>query len=143
MAAVLVAAALLLPAGARASDAPEAGAFKLVVHSSTAGNRIPRAVVAAIFLRQVDEWGDGAPIKVLDRSLTSPVRVAFGSKVLGMTTLEMHQYWIRQMSKGKTPPEVAESDEAVLSFVASTPGSISYVRVDTPTPPEVKVVEIE
>jgi ABC-type phosphate transport system substrate-binding protein len=113
------------------------------VHSGTAGSRIPRAVVAAIFLRQVANWGDGAPIEVLDRSLTSPERVAFGSQVLGMTTLEMNQYWIRQMSRGTIPPSVEESDEAVVAFVASTPGAISYVAGDTPTPPEVKVVQID
>lgn len=128
---------------APASDPASPGPFKLIVHSATAGSRIPRAVVAAIFPGQVANWGDGAPIQVLDRSLTSPERVAFGRQVLGMTTLEMNQYWIRQMSSGKTPPTVERSDDAVLSFVSSTPGAISYVAGDTPTPSGVKVVQID
>jgi ABC-type phosphate transport system substrate-binding protein len=128
---------------ALAPDSASPGPFKLIVHSGTAGSRIPRAVAAAIFLGQVASWGDGVPIKVLDRSLTSPERVAFGRQILGMTTLEMNQYWIRQMSNGKTPPNVEKSDDAVLSFVASTPGAISYVAGDTPTPSGVKVVQID
>ena len=138
-----LAGALILSALAPASDAASPNDFKLIVHSSTAGSRIPRAVVAAIFLLQVESWGNGASIQVRDRSLTSPERVAFGSQILGMTTLEMNQFWVRQMSRGKTPPEIAESDDAAISFVASTPGAISYIAADTPTPPEVKVVQVD
>jgi hypothetical protein len=156
--AVLALIVLVVPAGERpavaaesnsprviaaASDSASPAPFKLVVHPGIAGSRIPRAVVAAILLGQVASWGDGAPIKVLDRSLTSPERAAFGRQVLGMTTLEMNQYWIRQMSTGHTPPHVEKSDDAVLSFVSSTPGAISYVAGDTPTPPGVKVVQID
>lgn len=140
----LPAAALLaLVALASGAEAASPGDFKVIVHSSTAGSRIPRAVVAAVFLRQVESWGNGVSIQVRDRSLTSPERVAFGSQVLGMTTLEMNQFWVRQMSRGKTPPEVAQTDDEAISFVASHPGAISYVAADTVTPPEVKVVQID
>ncbi len=143
LAAAVATVALLVPCLAHATDSASPGSFKLIVHPSVAGERIPKAVVAAIFLCQVTTWGDEAPIKVLDRSLTSPLRVTFGDKVLGMTTLEMSQYWRRQMSKGKVPPNVEESDDAVLAFVASTPGAIAYVAADTPTPPTVKIIQID
>jgi ABC-type phosphate transport system substrate-binding protein len=133
-------ATLLLPCFAQAADSVP---FKLIVNPSTAGARIPKAVVASIFLCQVTSWGDGSPIKVLDRSLTSPLRVSFGNEVLGMTTLEMSQYWRRQMAKGKLPPASEESDAAVLEFVAANPGAIAYVAADTPTPSTLKVVEID
>jgi ABC-type phosphate transport system substrate-binding protein len=135
--------ALLLPCFSDAADSASPGSFKLIVHPGVAGSRIPKAVVGAIFLGQVTSWGDGAPIKVLDRSLTSPLRVAFGRKVLGMTTLEMSQYWRGQMSKGKIPPTIEELDDDVLAFVASTPGAIAYVAADTPTTPTVKVIQID
>ena len=133
-------AVLLLPCFAQAADSSP---FKLIVHPGIAGARIPKAVVASIFLCQVTTWGDGAPIKVLDHSLTSPLRVTFGNDVLGMTTLEMSQYWRRQMARGKVPPSIEESDDAVLAFVAANPGAIAYVAADTPTPSTVKVVEID
>jgi hypothetical protein len=60
-----------------------------------------------------------------------------------MTTLEMGQYWRRQMAKGKVPPAIEESDDAVLAFVAANPGAIAYVAADTPTPSTVKVIEID
>ncbi len=131
---------LLLPCFALAADSVP---FKLIVHPGIAGARIPKAVVASIFLCQVTTWGDGAPIKVLDHSLTSPLRLSFGDQVLGMTTLEMSQYWRRQMARGKVPPGIEESDDAVLAFVAANPGAIAYVAADTPTPSTVKVVEID
>jgi len=133
-------AVLLLPCVAQAADS---SSFKLVVHPGIAGARIPKAVVASIFLCQVTTWGDGAPIKVLDRSLTSPLRVSFGNEVLGMTTLEMGQYWRRQIARGKVPPSIEESDEQVLAFVAANPGAIAYVAADTATPSSVKVIEID
>jgi hypothetical protein len=69
--------------------------------------------------------------------------VTFGDEVLGMTTLEMSQYWRRQIARGKVPPRIEESDDAVLEFVAANPGAIAYVAADTPTPSTVKVIEID
>ena len=134
--------ALLTPLAVHPADS-EPFSFKLIVHPATEGGRLPREVVSSIFLGQVTAWGDGSPIKVLDRSLTSPLRVAFGNRILGMTTLEVGQYWRRQMARGKVPPSIQESEDAVLAFVASNPGSIAYVAVETPTPPTVKIVEID
>jgi len=133
-------AVFLLPCFAQAADSSP---FKLVVHPGIAGARIPKAVVASIFLCQVTAWGDGTPIKVLDHSLISPLRLSFGDEVLGMTTLEMSQYWRRQMARGKVPPSIEESDDAVLAFVAANPGAIAYVAAGTPTPSTVKVIEID
>ena len=132
--------ALLGPLVAQAADSPP---FKLIVHPSVAGNRIPKAVVASIFLCQVNKWGDGVPIKVLDRSMTSPVRVAFGNEILGMTTIEVGQYWRRQISQGKVPPPIEESEEAAVAFVAGNPGSVAYVAADTVTPSTVRVIQID
>ena len=138
--AAVATAALLLPCFAQAADSSP---FKVIVHPGIAGARIPKDVVASIFLCKVTSWGDGAPIKVLDRSLTSPLRVTFGNEILGMTTLEMGQYWRRQIAQGKVPPPIKESDDAVLTFVAATPGAIAYVAADTPTPSTVKVVQVD
>jgi hypothetical protein len=69
--------------------------------------------------------------------------VTFGNEVLGMTTLEMSQYWRRQMARGKVPPSIEESDDEVLAFVAANPGAIAYVAADTPTPSTVKVIQID
>ena len=66
----LAALALLGPRVAQAADSTS---FKLIVHPGVVGSRIPKAVVASIFLCQVNKWGDGVPIKVLDRSMTSAV----------------------------------------------------------------------
>lgn len=139
---VLGLATLILP-GPGVPQPTDSSSFKLIVHPDVAGSRIPKAVVASIFLCQVSKWGDGATIKVLDRSMTSPVRVAFGNEILGMSKLEVGQYWRRQISRGKVPPPTEESEEAAVAFVAANPGSVAYVAADTVTPSTVKVIAID
>ncbi len=40
----------------------------------------------------------------------------------------MAEYWVQQsMTQGLTPPSTQRSARAVLRFVASVPGAISYV----------------
>jgi hypothetical protein len=46
------------------------------------------------------------------------------------------------MSTGMMPPMVKSSDGEIISFVASTRGSIGYVSAETPLPDSVKVLAI-
>jgi len=135
---VAVAAVSLVPASVEAADS-----ITLIVHPRVTGARIPRAVVAQIFLRQVQAWGDGSAITPVDRSLTSDTRLAFAHDVLEMSALELRQYWTREVTRGTTPPPVKDSDEQVVAFVAATPGAIGYVAAGTTLPGTVKVLQID
>jgi ABC-type phosphate transport system substrate-binding protein len=46
------------------------------------------------------------------------------------------------MAAGVTPPMVKSSDEEIISFVASTPGSIGYVSADIALPDSVRAITI-
>jgi hypothetical protein len=43
----------------------------------------------------------------------------------------MAEYWVQQsMTQGIAPPSTQRSTRAILRFVASVPGAISYVPVE-------------
>jgi ABC-type phosphate transport system substrate-binding protein len=125
-------------AGAVGADAP----IRVVVHPLVKGAQVPRSTLAAIFLKQAPRWGDGVAVVPVDQSVKSPVRSAFSSHILNQPLMDVQIYWQRKMSAGITPPPVKVSDEAVLAFVASTPGAIGYIAASTPIPDTVKAIEI-
>jgi ABC-type phosphate transport system substrate-binding protein len=55
------------------------------------------------------------------------LRLSFSLALFNTTPEEQEQYWNEQYFQGVTPPEVLASEEAVLRFVAITPGAIGYV----------------
>jgi ABC-type phosphate transport system substrate-binding protein len=119
-----------------------AASFKIIVHPSVPGKTIKKQILADVFLGRAIKWGDGTPIKAVDLSLTSPVRVAFADVVLGFTAFQLNQYWRQEVTKGRMPPPVKQSDGDVIAFVASTPGAIGYVADSATLPETVKVAEI-
>jgi hypothetical protein len=70
------------------------------------------------------------------------VRRSFSGDVLLQAVAEVQIYWQRRMTQGVMPPPVKTSDEEVVAFVASTPGSIGYVSAVTPLPESVRAIEL-
>ncbi|MEQ8660459.1 MAG: hypothetical protein RLW62_06545 [Gammaproteobacteria bacterium] len=56
-----------------------------------------------------------------------PLRRAFSLAVLELPPEEMEGYWNERYFHGVSPPPVVASTEAVLRFVAATPGAVGYV----------------
>ncbi len=129
----------LPPPASAASVTP----VKVIVNPSVSGKNVKKLVVGEIFLGRVARWNDGGPITPVDLSLTSPVRLGFIRGVLGLSALDVHQYWVRELSRGRVPPSVKKSEDDVIAFVASTPGAIGYVAETTPTPDTVKVLTVD
>jgi len=138
----LAAALLLLASLPGARPAKASGNFKVIVHPSVPGKSIKKQVLADVFLMKVIRWGDGTAIRPVDLSLTSPVRQAFASTVLGYSAFQLNQYWRQEVAKGRVPPPVKQSDDEVIAFVASNPGAIGYVADSAAVPETVKVAEI-
>jgi ABC-type phosphate transport system substrate-binding protein len=115
---------------------------RIVVHPQVKGNQIPRATLAAIFLKQAPRWTDGVPVVPVDQSVKAPIRGVFSNRVLGLPLMDVQIYWQRKMSVGLTPPPVKTSDEDVIAFVGSTPGAIGYVSASAALPETVKAIEI-
>jgi hypothetical protein len=137
---VLASVALAVDAGAQA---PPAKGFKVVVNAAVPGTKVPRAVLGQIYLGNAQRWGDGRPIVAVDQSSTSRVRKEFSESVLQMPIMMVQQYWLREVSSTKRPPRTKDSDDEVISFVASESGAVGYVSETTPVPPTVHVLAIE
>ena len=71
----------------------------------------------------------GVRVQPVNLPSTHPLRRYFSQQVLHKTPEELEGYWQDQYFNGIVPPFVLASEEAVMRFVASTPGAIGYVTL--------------
>lgn len=103
-----------------------------------AGTKPPRVAtdrrgLRAVFLKRVVIDEDGKPLVPLNLPPASPLRQAFSRSLLGEPPRRLEQYWNERYFHGVSPPYVVRSEEAMVRFVAATPGAVGYVmacRVD-------------
>jgi hypothetical protein len=108
---------------------PWAGeALAVVVAAGSPLDRLAPEAVRLVFARksQVDQQGHRwIPLNL---PAADPLRRAFSLAVFDALPEDLEEYWNNQYFHGINPPEVLASEEAVLRFVAATPGAIGYVR---------------
>ncbi|SMF60104.1 PBP superfamily domain-containing protein [Tistlia consotensis] len=130
--AAAVATSLLLPVAGRAQEL-------LVVANPSVEVPAPLSLgqLAAIYLLRITRWPDGSHIVPVNREATSGVRALFTERVLRQSNASLAAYWNEMHFKGRLPPVVQESEQAVLAFVRKVPGAIGYVGAvgDPPVPP--------
>jgi ABC-type phosphate transport system substrate-binding protein len=136
-----VAAVAALAAGALTVASAEAR-FRIIVNPQVKGSQIPRTSLSSIFLGRVPRWSDGSEVHPVDQSLRSTLRVAFSNDVHQQGLMEIQVYWQREIARGRVPPPVKSSDDAVVEYVASTPGAIGYVSTGTSLPGNVREVAV-
>lgn len=83
--------------------------------------------LALIFKRKKLFWSDGSKVQAVNLPASNPYRNAFSQAVLATSPAELEKYWNDMYFHGISPPYVVSSEEAVLRFVAETPGAIGYV----------------
>ncbi len=120
---------LVLSAAANASSQR----FVLVVHPSNPISVISKERVSDIFLKKETTWSNGVAIEVIDQHPRSKSRASFTSVVHGRTVSAIKSHWHREIFTGRgLPPTEAASEEGVIEYVASHPGSIGYVSSRVP-----------
>ena len=95
--------------------------------------------ISSIYLLKTTAWPDGTRIVPVNREATSEARAIFTRQVLRVDTEALAAYWNEMHFKGRLPPLIQESDQAVLAFVQKVPGALGYIRASTP-PVNVKVM---
>ena len=106
----------------------EAPSFVLIVNKSNPVKALTLVEVRRIFMKQSRMWTHAEPMVPVDWESTSEIRQVFSRQVMNRSVREMAEYWVQQsMTQGITPPSTQRSARAVLRFVASVPGAISYV----------------
>jgi len=95
--------------------------------------------LANIYLLKMTNWSGGLNIVPVNREASSHVRSSFSDMVLRQPMNALNAYWNQMHFKGKVPPLIQESDQAVLAFVQKVPGAIGYISAGT-APQNVKVL---
>jgi hypothetical protein len=99
----------------------------VIVASGDLRNDSSKAELASIFRRKLLIDASGRSIVPVNLPAANPLRVAFSVAVLGRLPENMQAYWNEEYFHGVSPPPTLNSQEAVLRFVATTPGAIGYV----------------
>lgn len=111
----------------------------VIAHPSVAVTNLSTDEIAAIYLLKTTSWQGGGNIVPVNREAASNTRTVFSDAVLRHPPSALNAYWNQMHFKGKVPPLVQESDQAVLAFVQKVPGSIGYISTSV-SPQSVKVL---
>ncbi len=117
--------ALLLLAGLVHAAANDTG-VAVIVAADARLQGISAEQLALIYRRQLQFIG-GQRVQPINLPAAHPLRRWFSQQVLGQPPEALEAYWRDQYFNGVVPPFVLGSEEAVIRFVASTPGAIGYV----------------
>lgn len=110
-------------------EGARAGSLKIVVITA---RQVPRLsfdhyTLRNVFLRKIFVDKDGKRLIPVNLPARSPLREAFVQEVTHLPDAQRDSYWNRQYFQGVSPPYVLASQQAVVRFVATTPGAIGYV----------------
>lgn len=118
--------------------------YVVVVHAKNPTRALAKEQVARLFMKKDVRWPDGTKVEPVDRDPEAAVRRSFCQSVHGKDLAAIKSYWQRQLFSGRdTPPPELDSDRAVLDYVASHPGAIGYVAIDTTLPSGVHALGLE
>jgi len=108
--------------------AAEGQSFVIVVNKANPVKSLSVTELRRIFTKQTRMWAHAESMVPVDWDATSEIRQAFSRQVLNRSVREMAEYWVQQsVTQGLAPPSTQKSSRAVLRFVASVPGAISYM----------------
>lgn len=88
-----------------------------------------RANLRDLFLKRIEIDDAGHPLAPLNLPPADPLREAFSLALLGQRPSGLQRYWAEQYFHGISPPFVVRSREAMLRYVAETPGAVGYVAL--------------
>jgi ABC-type phosphate transport system substrate-binding protein len=104
-----------------------AGELLIVIAKDSAVTQVDSRQLERIFRRKtlINQHGERwVPVNL---GIDNALRLVFSKKLFKQHPAEMESFWNVQYFKGISPPYVVTSEEAVLRFVASTPGAIGYI----------------
>jgi hypothetical protein len=81
-----------------------------------------------VYLRKSLLDSEGKRWILLNLPVDHELRQGFSLALFKKLPEDQEQYWNELYFQGVSPPEVLASEEAVLRFIAITPGAIGYVR---------------
>lgn len=107
---------------------PASGADIAVIVARDASTQMVNAgTLRDIYLKKIFLDASGRKFIPLNLPADAPLREAFSRALFHQGSDESQNYWNQNYFHGITPPYVLGSQDAVVRFVAQTPGAIGYV----------------
>jgi ABC-type phosphate transport system substrate-binding protein len=111
--------------------------------------QIDATILRDIYLKKIFINERGQAFVPVNLPPEHPLRRALTDSIFNKSAQQLQDYWNQRYFHGITPPYVLNSQEAVLQFVAKTPGAIGYIapcRIDArvklvlsiPAPPSLR-----
>lgn len=106
----------------------------LVCNKSVPVESLDKKQVRAIFLGKEIEWENKDKIVITILKIKKLHKI-FLDKYVGMTPSKYRTYWKQMVFTGKrsSTPEVLETEEQLIEYVAKTDGAIGYVSSNVNT----------
>lgn len=117
----------MLPLRAEEFAHPPVIAIVAAAHQEAGDLQLAAGKLKLIYLRKQLYWPNGKRIFPVNLQTEHVLRRAFSQGVLGSLPAEQVDYWNGLYFNGIRPPHVVNSEEAVMRYVAQTPGAIGYV----------------
>jgi len=103
------------------------GKIAVIVSSQAPIKSINNSTLRSIYLKKIFLSKQGQALIPVNLPADDPLRRAFSRSTIHMSDHQLRNYWNRRYFQGISPPYVLGSQEAVVRFVANTPGAIGYV----------------
>lgn len=113
----------------------------VVTQRSSSLDSLTVETLKLVYLRKIMLDSNGNRWIPLNLQSSDELRQIFSLTLFKKLPEDQEDYWNEQYFNGITPPKVLASEEAVLRFVAITPGAIGYVHKNT-VDDRVKVLKI-
>ena len=131
----LLALTLLFAPGAFAAFASER--IIIVTHSDNTGVRLSREQIRNLFMG-ASVGRDLQPVALPPGNRT---RSLFNIKIVGLSDSRVQSYWAQMKFTGRRPPpQIVNSEKAMVQYLLDTPDSIGYLTADTDLPDDLIVI---
>ena len=100
----------------------------IVTQRTSEINNVSVETLKLVYLRKLMLDSNGTRWIPLNLPSSHELRQTFSLALFKKRPDELEDYWNEQYFQGVTPPQVLASEEAILRFVAITPGAIGYVH---------------
>ncbi|MBI5461836.1 MAG: hypothetical protein HY941_06595 [Gammaproteobacteria bacterium] len=99
----------------------------VIVSRDAASQTLNAGTLHDIYLKKIFLDASGRKFIPLNLPADAPLREAFSQALFHQGSDELQDYWNQNYFHGIAPPYVLGSQDAVVRFVAQTPGAIGYV----------------
>lgn len=119
--------ALLLIIGVLWACPSQAAGLLVIASSQVPDSEISIRQLADIYLLKKNFWANNTQVVPVNREASSDEREKFSEIVFNLSPQELAEHLNQLRFKGKLPPLIQNSDEAIVSFVRNVPGAIGYI----------------